>query len=99
MGKVALVAPAGTVTLGGRTATGLVLARATTAPPAGAGPVRITFPVEDPHPPAKVAGERTRSLRAAPAGVEYRRTSRSLSVPLPEKPPTQKDPLPFDAMA
>jgi hypothetical protein len=45
--KVALVAPAGTVTLDGTLAAPSSLERKTRAPPAGAGPVRVTVPVED----------------------------------------------------
>jgi hypothetical protein len=45
--KVALVAPAATVTLAGTTAAAvLLLDKVTTAPPAGALPVRVTVPVE-----------------------------------------------------
>ena len=57
-GKVALVAPAGTVTLAGTEATdGLLLERETTAPPLGAGPFRVTVPVEG-FPPVTVVGLR-----------------------------------------
>lgn len=42
--KLALVAPAETVTLAGTAAAGLLLESATCAPPAGAGPSRITIP-------------------------------------------------------
>lgn len=45
--KLALVAPAGTVTLDGTVAAPLLLERKTCAPPAGAGPVRVTVAVED----------------------------------------------------
>jgi hypothetical protein len=56
--KVALVAPAGTVTLplGGTVATdGLLLERETTAPPPGAGPFSVTVPVEG-FPPVTLVG-------------------------------------------
>ena len=43
--KVATSLPAGTVTLAGTDAAGLLLLSDTTAPPAGAGPVRSTRPV------------------------------------------------------
>ena len=55
--KLALVAPAGTVTLDGTEARpGLLLERETTAPPAGAGPLRVTVPVEDCTPPTTLVG-------------------------------------------
>src|SRR5439155_8079410 len=46
--KVALAAPAGTVTLAGTVAAAvLLLASVTPMPPAGAGPLRVTVPVEE----------------------------------------------------
>jgi hypothetical protein len=47
MGNVALVAPAGTVTVVGTVATDVwLLERATTAPPEAAAPLSVTVPVE-----------------------------------------------------
>jgi hypothetical protein len=45
MGKVALVAPAETVTLAGKVTTVLLLERATDTPPAGAAPVSVAVPI------------------------------------------------------
>ena len=46
--NVAELLPGGTVTLAGTLATdGLLLDSATTVPPAGAGPLRVTVPVEE----------------------------------------------------
>lgn len=54
--KVALVDPAGTVTLDGVVATRvLLLARETTDPPLGAGPLSVTVPLEE-LPPVTVDG-------------------------------------------
>ena len=55
--NVAELLPDGTVTLAGTLATeGLLLESATTFPPAGAGPLRITVPVEE-LPASTVEGE------------------------------------------
>src|SRR2546427_7307002 len=68
--KVALVAPAGTVTLAGTLATAPVLTSVTTAPPAGAAAVKVTVPGEGLPPTTlvgvKVTGE---SGGGAPAGL------------------------------
>ena len=55
--KVALVAPAGTVTLEGTVAAPVLLLESRTwAPPAGAGPLSVTVPVEDCTPPTTLVG-------------------------------------------
>jgi len=54
--NIALVAPAATVTLEGTlAAAALLLERATCAPPAGAGPLNVTVPVEE-FPPVILVG-------------------------------------------
>src|SRR6266404_6889584 len=55
-GKFAVVAPAGTATLEGTLAAPLLLESATCAPPAGAGPLNVTVPVEDCRPPITLVG-------------------------------------------
>jgi len=47
IGNVAVVWPAGTVTDTGTVAAGLLLAKPTTTPPAGAGDASVTVPVAD----------------------------------------------------
>jgi len=55
--KVALVAPAGMITLEGTLAAPvLLLESATCAPPAGAVPLSVTVPVEDCIPPTTLVG-------------------------------------------
>jgi hypothetical protein len=54
--KVALVLPAGTVPLAGTLAEALLLESVTCPPPAGAGPLRVTVPVEDCTPPRTLVG-------------------------------------------
>ena len=54
--KAALVVPAGTATLEGTLAAPLLLESITCAPPAGAGPLSVTVPVEVCAPPTTVLG-------------------------------------------
>lgn len=55
--KVALVAPAGIVTLEGTPATpALLLESVTCTPPAGAGALKVTVPAEDSNPPTTLVG-------------------------------------------
>jgi hypothetical protein len=53
--NVALVEPAGTVTLAGTVAAALPEVRLTDIPPVGAGPVKVTVPVDD-VPPMTAVG-------------------------------------------
>ena len=54
--KVALLLPAGTVTLEETLAAPLLLESVTCAPPAGAGPLSVTVPVDDCTPPTTLVG-------------------------------------------
>jgi len=54
--KIALLLPAGTVTLEETLAAPLLLKSITCAPPAGAGPLSVTVPVEDCRPPTTLVG-------------------------------------------
>src|SRR6266403_3909444 len=68
--KVALVAPAETVTLEGTlAAVVLLLERVTWAPPAGAGPLNVTVPVEE-VPPVTLVGFRVIEERERVGGGE-----------------------------
>ena len=68
--KIDVVAPAATVTLAGtRAAAVLLLVRVTTAPPAGAGPVKVTVPVDD-VPPITEVGLRVTEVSAAAVTVK-----------------------------
>src|SRR6267154_2794811 len=68
--KVALVAAAGTVTLEGTVAAAvLLLESATCAPPAGAGPLNVTVPVEE-FPPATLVGFSASEERERAGGAE-----------------------------
>ena len=67
--KVAVVAPASTVTDAGTWAAVVLLdVKLTTAPPAGAGASRVTVPVDD-APPCTVAGLMFTPLSAATVAV------------------------------
>jgi hypothetical protein len=68
--KVALVAPAATVTLDGTVAAlVLLLESVTVAPPAGTASLKVTVPVEE-FPPVTVAGFSETEERETEAGVE-----------------------------
>jgi hypothetical protein len=68
--KVALVAPAATVTLGGTVAAAVLpLERETAAPPVGAGPLRVTVPVEGDPPVTLMGLSAIEESVAEPGGV------------------------------
>ena len=54
--KLALLAPAGMVTVAGALAALLLLESATCAPPAGAAALSVTVPVDDCAPPVTLVG-------------------------------------------
>jgi hypothetical protein len=69
--KVAVVLPAATVTLAGTVATPvLLLDKETTAPPVGAGAVRVTVPVEV-LPPATLVGLRANEFSCTAVTVRF----------------------------
>ena len=63
--KVPVVAPAATVTVAGTDAAALFDASETDVPPVGAGPERVTVPVELARPPTTVVGLRATELSVA----------------------------------
>jgi hypothetical protein len=68
--NVAVVAPAATVTLGGTLAAPVLLLESVTcAPPAGAGPLRVTVPAEE-FPPVTLVGFSESKERATDTGAE-----------------------------
>jgi hypothetical protein len=66
--KLALVAPAGTNTLEGTRATPLLLESTTVTPPAGAGALSVTVPVEVCRPPITLDGFSVSEERLAGGG-------------------------------
>ncbi len=83
--KVAVVAPAATVTLAGTVADALLLDKLTTAPPVGAALLSVTVPVEVPPPVTEVGFKLRRLREGADAGFTVNgkvSTSLLLSVPL-----------------
>jgi hypothetical protein len=63
--KLALVAPAGMVTLPGAEHAPLLSVIVTTAPPAGAGPFSVSVPVELPSSPTTLLGFRLSEVSTA----------------------------------
>jgi hypothetical protein len=67
--NVAVLAPAGTTTLEGTLAAPLLLESMTCAPPAGAGPLKATVPVENCKPPTTLEGFSVNEEIVAAGGV------------------------------
>jgi hypothetical protein len=84
--KVALVAPAGTSTLEGTLAAPLLLERAICAPPAGAGPLNVTVPVEDPRPPTTLVGFNVNDETVGSGGAVTVRVIAVVCVNVPDVP-------------
>jgi len=84
--KVALEAPAGTITLIGTLAAPLLLESITVAPPAGAGPFKVTMPVEDCRPPVTLIGFSVSEVTVGRGGSVTVRVSVVVFVKLPEVP-------------
>jgi hypothetical protein len=70
--KDARAAPAGTVTREGTEAAPLLLESVTIAPPEGAGPLRVTVPVEDCTPPTTLDGLRLTDETDGSGGITLR---------------------------
>lgn len=70
--KFALLAPAGTITLDGTCAAELLLESITSAPPAGAGALSVTVPVEDCVPPITLDGLNVKEETVGSAGTTVR---------------------------
>ena len=87
-GNVADEEPAGTSTVAGTAALPLLLPRETTAPAAGAGPVRVTVPVDD-DPPVTCAGFSVTDVSEAATGAAG---STRNNTPSPNAPPTTVEP-------
>jgi hypothetical protein len=66
--NVAPIAPSGTTTLEGTLAEPLLLPRMILTPPAGAGPLNVTLPVEDSRPPTTLDGLSVSDARATGGG-------------------------------
>src|SRR5437867_1389294 len=83
--NVALMAPAGTVTLDGTLAAPLLLERETRAPPLGAGPLSVTVPIEE-LPPVRLDGLRPSETRVGRGGDVTARVIVVVFVRVPEVP-------------
>jgi len=89
--KVAEVAAAATVTDVGTVRVGLVLVRATIAPPAGADPVRATVQVEVPD-PFRMDGRQDREATVGKTGAAAGKLAPPVTVP-----PVARSRMPFPA--
>jgi hypothetical protein len=79
--NVALLAPAATVTLAGTVAAAVLsLIRETAAPPVGAGPLRVTVPLEGEPPVTLIGLSASEESVAEPGGVTV---SEAVLVPPP----------------
>ena len=97
--KVALVAPAGTVTLEGTVAAPVLLLESRTcAPPAGAGPLSVTVPVEDCTPPTTLVGFKVSEERLGRGGGVTVSVIVVVCVRLPDAPVTVTATVPVVAV-